>query len=83
MGKCVALTGDKEPEPCRNWASSTIDDRGYCGQHAGSVLNKKLEAERQARRAAELNARIDWYLAQREIHPSVWDSLPKFTPVQL
>lgn len=80
MGKCVALTGDKEPEPCRNWATSMIDDRGYCGKHAGSVLNRKLIAERASLRAADLNARIDHFIEQSALHPSVWDKLPAYIP---
>lgn len=74
MGKCVALTQDKEPKPCTKWASSMIGESGYCGTHAGSILNAQIEAERVALKRLAIDRRIDDYLAWAAQHPSVWDS---------
>lgn len=74
MGKCVALTGDKEPNPCTHWATSMVGERGYCGTHAGVYLNNQIEATRAAAKRFLLDERIDTYMTWRDEHPSVWDS---------
>lgn len=74
MGRCVAMTQDKEPKPCSKWASSMIGESGYCGTHAGTVLNRQIEAERAALKRLALDRRIDDYMAWAAEHASVWDS---------
>lgn len=76
LGRCVSMTADKKtPTNCRLWATSIVDDRALCTMHAGQVLTAQIEAERKARKTAELNARIDAYLAWRAEHPSVHDRM--------
>lgn len=61
LGKCRALIEDKkEPRPCTNWA---INERGWCGQHYASAVERELREERKAAAKAELLARIDEYIA--------------------
>jgi hypothetical protein len=74
LGKCVAMTQDKEPKPCTHWASSRVGELAYCGTHAGTVLNQEIEAQRAAKKRAELDQRIGDYIAWRDAHPSVWDT---------
>lgn len=74
MGKCAAMTDDKEPTPCSHWATSMVGERGYCGTHAGSILNATIERERAARKKTLLDERIDTYMTWRDEHPSVWDT---------
>lgn len=77
LGKCVAMTGDREPEPCRNWAVDRYDGRGFCGQHYASAVNRGIRAAREAAKRAELDARIDAFIAWTKDHPSVWDAMPR------
>lgn len=64
LGQCRAMipgkTKQAEPRPCTNWA---INERGYCGQHYASEVEKQLQSERAAVRKAELLAQIDAYIA--------------------
>lgn len=52
-GRCIAITGDREPTPCTRWA---MDPDGYCFQHFASRMEAakreekaKVEAERRER----------------------------------
>ncbi len=64
-----------EPYPCTHWAIDKVDDRGYCGQHIASVIRAEFEKGLKTRSRAEVNERIDRYLAWREKHPSVHDRM--------
>ena len=78
LGSCQQMIDSKnEPYPCTNWAVDRIDGRGYCGQHIASVARAADEQVRQTKVRAEMNAHIDRYIAWRELHPSVWDKMPK------
>ncbi len=72
FGQCRAITGDKEPNPCGNWA---INVYGWCGVHYGSELERVKREERANLSREERNERIETYLAWRETHPSVWDRM--------
>ena len=75
MGRCVAMTQDKKvPTVCDNWATSSVDDRNYCGMHAGGVLSQKLDLARAEKALAELDTRLNEYLHWALTHPSVWDT---------
>jgi len=71
-GQCVAITGDREPVPCTRWA---VSEKGWCWQHHVSELEKTKREERIAIRQAELDSRIETYLAWVRDHPSVHDSM--------
>lgn len=70
-GQCKAITGDREPTPCTRWA---VSENGWCWQHHVSELERVKREERIAIRQAELDARINAYLAWTQGHPSVHDS---------
>jgi len=74
LGRCVALT-EKETE-CRNWAIDRVNDRGYCGQHVASILLREDSARREATRKAEVDHRIETFMAWSALHPSTWDRMP-------
>lgn len=73
-GRCVALT-EKEDE-CPNWAVAEFEERGYCGQHYASRVNAAMAATRAATRKAELDQRIEAYIAWTAEHPSILDRMP-------
>jgi hypothetical protein len=64
----------EEDRPCSHWGIGTVDDRPYCGQHLNGVFLAADKARREADRKAEIDGRIDAYMARRLIHPSVWDT---------
>lgn len=64
---------ERETE-CTNWATDEYDGKGYCGQHYGSRVNAGIAAEREASRQAEMQKRIEEFIAWKADHPSVWDS---------
>lgn len=74
FGQCVAVVGDREPTPCTRWA---VSEQGLCGQHYASVIERARKAEREAARMADINARVDAYIAWVKDHPSVHDNPPK------
>jgi hypothetical protein len=77
VGQCSELVGDKDPHPCTRWGVDLIDGRPFCGQHiTAKAIEAASLAARQAKQAA-INARIEQYIAWREMHPSVWDEMPK------
>lgn len=68
FGQCRALKENKrEPEPCTNWA---LNQDGYCGVHL-PLLARQLEGtfadRRIAEKKADLNRRIDTYIAQQPV----------------
>ena len=74
MGRCQAMTGDREPSPCDNWAIDEIDGQKVCGQHA-NALAQRVDRERRLRAKREdLERRIDAHLAWVREHPHVWDA---------
>jgi hypothetical protein len=74
IGQCVAMLD--EDHQCSHWGTDTVDGRGYCGQHIGTVVRAADEAVRSATKKAEMNQRIDRALKWHEQHPSVWDRMP-------
>lgn len=78
-GRCASLT-DAET-PCKNWATDDYDGLGYCGSHFASRVNAAVKAKKEAARMAEVNARIDAYMAWTKEHPSVWDSMTRPDPM--
>jgi len=76
LGQCSEMIEAKgEPHPCPHWAIEKVAERGYCGQHVGSVIRAEDDRTRQAARRAEMDARIDAYIGWRAKHPSVWDRM--------
>jgi hypothetical protein len=73
LGQCQETTGDREPTPCRHWAVEIIGDRRVCGQHARSVAIRVDIERRRAAKRADLDRRLDEYVAWTAEHPSVWD----------
>jgi len=61
IGQCVSMLD--EDRQCPNWGTDTVDGRGYCGQHIGTIYRTADEARRRQERRDEVNARIDTYLA--------------------
>ena len=59
VGKCIAMLAGKVPRQCTNWA---LDEKGYCGQHYASEIERVTRAAREAARKAEMIAGIDAYL---------------------
>lgn len=70
-GRCKAIVGDKEPEPCSRWAA---DAEGYCSQHFIALREKDIRKARDAEKQLQLHQRIDAYIEWSRTHPSVWDS---------
>jgi len=76
LGQCSEMIEAKgEPHPCPHWAVEKVADKGYCGQHLGSVIRAEFERDRTERLREELNARIAEYIDWRAEHPSVWDRM--------
>jgi hypothetical protein len=72
LGQCSEMIEAKgEPYPCAHWAVEKVGERGYCGQHIASVIRAEDERQRKTRLRAELDGRIDDYMAWRKAHPSV------------
>lgn len=64
MGRCSELLqSDKSGSTtCSNWAVERVNDRGVCGQHYGSMLDRQTKAEREAARRARIESAIQGYL---------------------
>jgi hypothetical protein len=75
LGPCVELTGSGES--CSHLGIERVEERSYCGQHLNSVLLEADRSRRAAQRKAELDERIDRFMAWSSNHPSVWDRPPK------
>lgn len=67
-GLCKAQTGDREPKPCTRYA---MDSDGWCAQHFASRVEAERKAAAAAARKAELDARIDAYLAVTAVCPGL------------
>lgn len=81
FGKCSSMTADKKvPTECRLWATSFVDGKGQCAMHAGQILTRQLDETRAAAKKAELDARIEHYIAWSATFPSIWDEMPAFVP---
>lgn len=74
IGQCISMLD--EDRQCPNWGTDTVDGKGYCGQHIGTVYRAADEAARRALEKARVNALIDRSLAWHAEHPSVWDQMP-------
>lgn len=62
-----------EPYPCRNWA---VNERGYCGVHYATEVERELKAERAASARELLLAGIDaWIAAEPERQQELLDWL--------
>lgn len=72
IGQCSAMID--EDRPCAHWGIGTVEDKPYCGQHLNGVFLAADKAKREIARKAEVDARIDAYMARRRDHPSVWDT---------
>jgi hypothetical protein len=70
FGQCTVMVGDREPEQCSRFA---FDERGWCGQHYASSVERIKKAERIAIAKASLDQRINQYIAWRSTHPSIWE----------
>lgn len=77
FGQCSELVGDKNPRPCTRWGVDLVDGLPICGQHITARVTEKLVAARRIAAKADVNARIERYIAWRADHPSVWDMVPK------
>lgn len=60
IGQCVSMIS--EEKQCPHWGTDTVDGRGYCGQHIGSVYRAADEASRAAQRKTRVDLLIDTYL---------------------
>lgn len=74
IGQCVSMI--EEDRQCAHWGIGKVDDRPYCGQHLNSVFLAADQAARAAARAADINRRIDIYLAWTALHPSFSERMP-------
>lgn len=74
FGQCRAMVDHKTgPVPCTHWA---VSEKGWCGQHYVSEVERERRATREAERKAELNARIDASLRAKGEEPhncNGWD----------
>lgn len=77
LGPCSAFVGEREPHPCGKWAVVVVGDQPLCGLHANAAALRLDQRGRELRRRAEINTRIDRYLAWTADHPSVWDRMPR------
>lgn len=75
LGQCISMI--EEDRQCANWGIDKVSDRPYCGQHLHSVFLAADAARREAVRKADINSRIDAYMAWVALHPSVNDPMPK------
>jgi len=76
LGQCSEMIEAKAgPYPCTHWAVEKVGERGYCGQHIASVIRAEDDRQRNEKRRAELDGRIDTYIDWRTTHPSVWDRM--------
>lgn len=73
-GRCVAMT--EAGNECSNWAIDEYEDRGYCGQHYESAVNRALKRRKEEVRQAALRVGIEEHQAFTREHPSVWCSRP-------
>lgn len=64
-----------QPRPCTN---NALDEAGWCGVHFASEMERQRKAERQAVITAELNERIEAYIAMSAADP--WHWLKHITP---
>lgn len=62
IGQCVSMLD--ENRQCPNWGVDTVDGRGYCGQHVGTVYRVADERRRAATAKEAMDARIDDYLSR-------------------
>lgn len=77
LGQCAEMIDDKAgPYPCTHWAVEKVAERGYCGTHIGAVVRAEDERLRAAKKRAELDGRIDAFMAWEAEHPSVHDRMP-------
>ena len=77
MGQCTEMIDSKsDPYPCTNWAVDKVAGRGYCGQHIAKIVRLENDRQRQVAAKADLERRIDLFLAWQADHPSVWDRMP-------
>jgi hypothetical protein len=75
MGRCSEMI--EETRECPHWGIEKVNDRAYCGQHVRAVFLAADAARREAARRAEVDGRIDAYLAWTAVHPSVHDAMPR------
>lgn len=75
MGLCSAMI--EEDKPCPHWGIGRVNDRAYCGAHIRSVYLAEDRVRREIARKAEIDGRIDAYMAWTAEHPSVLDRMPR------
>lgn len=77
MGKCTAQIEDRnEPRSCDNWATDTLAEKGYCGQHYASAANKAIARRNRQIAIDRTSKEIHHYMAWSGQFPSIWDRFP-------
>lgn len=69
-GRCTAVT--EAGDDCKNWAADLFEERGYCGNHYASAVNRALKQRKMEAHQAALRVGIEEHQAFTREHPSVW-----------
>jgi hypothetical protein len=62
IGQCRSMLD--EDRQCPHWGIDTVEGRGYCGQHIGTIYREVHEANRAALERARVYNLIDSYLTK-------------------
>ena len=72
-----------EDRQCPHWGTDTVDGRGYCGQHVGTVYRAADEAKRAAGERQRMNDLIDSYMTRQGATPHVCGNHCEFSSIVL